>query len=79
MNELETRYVAALERADEHRLDIESASVSPNDDDWWATRYDGLATAHREAARRLTRLAQQRRGMRTMERMQYPPEGEDAW
>lgn len=75
MNELETRYAAALERADDHRLDIESASISPNDDAWWAARYDALATGHREMARKLTLRAQQRRGMMPTERMQYEPEG----
>lgn len=75
MNELETRYAAALDRADDHRLDVESAAISPNDDDWWATRLDALATAHREMARRLTLRAQQRRGTRSEERMQYEPEG----
>ena len=75
MNELETRYAAALDRADDHRLDVESASVSPNDDAWWGTHLDALATAHREMARRLTLRAQQRRGTRQSERMQYEPEG----
>jgi hypothetical protein len=79
MNELETRYTAALERADDHRLDVESAAISPNDDEWWATHFDALAIGHREMARRLTLKAQQRRGMRAEERLAYPPEGEDAW
>lgn len=61
MNELETRYAAALDRADDHRLDVESAAISPNDDAWWGTHLDALATAHREMARRLTLRAQQRR------------------
>ncbi len=75
MNELETRYAESLDRADDNRLSIESASISPNDDAWWAARYDALATAHREMARRLTLRAQQRRGTRQSERMQYEPEG----
>lgn len=75
MTPLETRYAAALDAADEFRLQVESASVAPSDSEWWAARYDALATAHREMARRLTRLAQQRRGMRPDERMQYEPEG----
>lgn len=79
MNELETRYAESLDRADDNRLSIESASVSPNDDAWWAARYDALAVAHRETARRLTLRAQRRRGAQQSEQAQHPPEGNSTW
>lgn len=79
MNELETRYAESLDRADDKRLSIESASIAPGDDAWWAARHRALAAAHRELAQRHTEREIRRCVGERKERLQYPPEGEDAW
>lgn len=78
MNELETRYAERFARNDEHNLDIELRAVTHGDlrAEEYARR-TALAAAHRAEAVRQTAAAQKLRP--EGERLQYPPEGEDAW
>lgn len=78
MTDNATRIAAAYAAADEHRLQIEGASVPRADTAWWAGRMDDMAEAHRTQARALTAQALALRPAPD-NAQSYPPEGEDAW
>lgn len=78
MTDLATRYAERYQRNDDANLEVESATVGRSNVDWWRTRHEAMAEAHREAARWHTSKALALAPAPDAPWV-YPPAGEDAW